>query len=115
MTAKEEATSDPSPCPLPVGEGWLRGGQRTTLEGSWAATRPYESESSTSLQAHELGPPRTLDKTSLDPLKLSSCVLPARGSARCGSCPTLCGYERSRRCHSPTCPGPLSRHPAPAA
>src|SRR5258708_11256430 len=39
MTAKEEATSDPSPCPLPVGSQWERVGcadvQRTTLAGSW--------------------------------------------------------------------------------
>src|SRR5258708_17767082 len=39
MTAKEEATSDPtsdpSPCPLPVGEGWQRRRQRITRAGSW--------------------------------------------------------------------------------
>src|SRR5258706_30899 len=40
MTAKEEATSDPSPCPLPAGEGWRCGCQRTTLAGSWTL---YES------------------------------------------------------------------------
>src|SRR6266446_3631329 len=33
ITAEEKATSDPSPCPLPVGEGWRRGRQRRSIVG----------------------------------------------------------------------------------
>src|SRR5258708_37117497 len=33
ITAEEEATSDPSPCPLPVGEGWRRGRQLRSIVG----------------------------------------------------------------------------------